>query len=405
LLFVFTLAYLAPDGARAAMLGSYAGEPAATARIDASEHFAEAIPLRFVRFVAGVAHGDFGASYVEGVDVDHEIGHHLLFTALLVALAVVMTADAFGAAIVFLVLAVEAVLGWPGLGRVLASAVDARDLVVSRAVLTVALLGGVLIGPGRPLARHRARTRGRHPGWVLAWAWLFIVAVAIAFAIRLPVGNPWSLYARHAAASGRHWFGTDDLGHDVASRLLWGMQGTVLLGIVATVVGCSLGMLVGALAAEVNGARRGVRVIGRLGVPAIGISVGLATVLSREPVEYWLLLVPLTIGPAVRWGTDTFAAGVPGRRARNGAVAAVLVGLANAVAGEAVLGALGLVPVGGLTLGVLLDDVRTADHRPLGELVVVVVAVVVTVVALRTAARSLEIRTRPTVPRTAGTMV
>jgi ABC-type dipeptide/oligopeptide/nickel transport system permease subunit len=263
----------------------------------------------------------------------------------------------------------------------------------------------VIIGPGRRFARTTTRSHSRSLGDAVAWGSLFVAAVAIAFAMRLAIDNPWALFARHAAPSASHWFGTDDFGHDVVARVLWGMQGSVLLGIVAAIAGFVVGMLAGALGAEAVSVRRAFRVVGRLGVPAIGIAVGLATVLSREPVAYWLLLVPLTIGPGVQWGTDTFVGGPPDRRTANGAAAAVLVALANAVAGQAVLGALGLAPVGGLTLGTLLDDVRTADHRPLGEFVVVVAVVVITVVALRTAARSLQIRTRSAAPRTTGTMV
>ena len=113
------------------MLGSHADEPIPIAQIDASEHFGEPLPLRFVRFVADVARGDFRTSYVQGVDVNHEIWSHVWFTALLVALALAVTADRFGAATVFVVLGTEAVLRLPGLGRVFAAAVDTRDLVVS----------------------------------------------------------------------------------------------------------------------------------------------------------------------------------------------------------------------------------------------------------------------------------
>ena len=258
-------------------------------------------------------------------------------------------------------------------------------------MLTVALLGGVLIGPAR---RDRSRTRvERVPAVVTAaWVWLFVVAVTIAFALRLPIANPWALFARHAAPSSAHLLGTDDLGHDVVSRLVWGMQGSVLYGLVAVAAGFALGLFFGALAAEAGRARGAIDGAGRIGIPAVGVAVGLATVLSRDPSEYWLLLVPLTVAPAIRWGAVAFDGRRRGPEVGSAAVAAALTALASSVAGEAVLGSLGLVPVGGLTLGTVLNDVRTSGHRPVGELVAVLTVLLVTVAAISAAARSLEAR-------------
>jgi peptide/nickel transport system permease protein len=396
------LPYLAPEGLRDALLGPHADEPVAVAQVERDEHLDVVAPARYVLFVAGVAHGDFGNSYVQPIDVERELLSYTGLTVVLVAAAWFLTRNRFGPAVVFAVLALEAVLGWHGLGRLFANAVDRRDLVVVRAVLAVVLLGCVAM----PRARDVVARAIAH-GWVvLAGAWLSVLVLAIAFAQRLPLPDPDALAAARRGPSGAHWFGTDDVGHDVAARLLWGAQGTLLVALAAVAVGCLVGVIVGALAAERRGARRAVQWAGRAGIPAVGIAVGLAAVLSREPFVMWQWLVPVTIGPATAWATATFA--LAGERAftfRLPTVAAVVaVALANAVAAEAVLGALGCVPPGTVTWGALLDDVRLSARPARLELMVVVTALVATVWALRTVAAALREPSRRLAVAASGTM-
>src|SRR5262245_13904390 len=50
------------------------------------------------------------------------------------------------------------------------------------------------------------------------------------------------------APSPRHWMGTDDLGRDVLTRLLYGGRVSLSIGVLAAALGASLGTAVGALA-------------------------------------------------------------------------------------------------------------------------------------------------------------
>jgi ABC-type dipeptide/oligopeptide/nickel transport system permease subunit len=404
LAFVFGLAFLAPEGMRNAMLGAHSWDPAAVARVDSDEHLGWVAPLRFGAFVVGVVHGDFGRSYVQDVDVERELARHALVTVALVAAAVVLTRNRFGPAVVFAVLAFEAAAGLPGVGRTLAVAIDVRDVVMTRAALAVALLGCVALPRARAGASAVARSLSR--SWEVAgWAWLFVVAVTIAFAQRLPFADPDALSQRHAWPSWSHWLGTDDSGHDVLARLVWGAQGTLTIALAAAVVGCVLGIVGGALAAEAPGVRRVSAWIGCAGVPAVGLSVGLASMLGREPFVIWQWLVPVTIGPALGWATLALDGSPVDGAVLSGGLAALGVGLGNAIAGEAVLGALGCFSAGTLTLGAMLDDVRLSDHRSWLVLAVVGTFVVVTVAALGAAAASLRAHSRRLVPARAGTMV
>jgi microcin C transport system permease protein len=67
--------------------------------------------------------------------------------------------------------------------------------------------------------------------------------------------NPWSAatldyYARAAdpvKPGGGHWLGTDASGRDMAARLLYGFRVSIYFGFALTIVGITLGILVGAL--------------------------------------------------------------------------------------------------------------------------------------------------------------
>jgi peptide/nickel transport system permease protein len=400
--FAFVLPYLAPEGLRDAFLGPHADEPAFQVHVDREEHLPEFVGERYVRFVVGVVHGDFGRSYVQNVDVERELAKHALLTAALVTVAVLVTRNRFGPSVVFAVLAIEAALAWPGLGHVLATAIDHRDVVVIRAVLAVVLLGCVAL----PRTRAVFAGRRRLPGIVVnvAWVWLFLVAVSVAFAQRLPLLDPDALRAAHAAPTWSHWFGTDDVGRDVLARLVWGAQGTLLMAVAATAAGAIVGLIIGALGAEARATRVSVRWIGAAGIPAVGVSVGLAAVLSRDQFVLWQWLVPVALGPVLAWALVAFDRSADERRDVWSAVAALALAAANVVAAEAVLGALGEVPPGALTWGTVINDVRTADHRAVWELLAVAVVVVATVAALRTVAAALVRAPGRTPLPDAGTM-
>lgn len=63
----------------------------------------------------------------------------------------------------------------------------------------------------------------------------------------IDLGNP------SAAPSAAHWFGTDQLGRDLFSRVLYGGQVSLLVGIVATAVAVIIGVIYGAIAGYSGG--------------------------------------------------------------------------------------------------------------------------------------------------------
>src|SRR6266702_4282381 len=64
---------------------------------------------------------------------------------------------------------------------------------------------------------------------------------------RVPI-NEIDFTARLSPPSWQHPFGTDDLGQDLLARMLYGGRISLAVGVVATLIALSLGVLVGAFA-------------------------------------------------------------------------------------------------------------------------------------------------------------
>ncbi len=82
----------------------------------------------------------------------------------------------------------------------------------------------------------------------------FFVAVAIAAPI-LPVPDPtttdWG--AVRKAPSAAHPFGTDEIGRDVLSRMIWGAQASLLAGVFSVLIAVALGVPLGVLSGYLRG--------------------------------------------------------------------------------------------------------------------------------------------------------
>ena len=103
---------------------------------------------------------------------------------------------------------------------------------------------------------------GRYGRWRrrygLATFGAVIVALWIAIAILAPVISPYPFEAvditkRLQPPSAQNWLGTDALGRDVLSRLLWGSRISLFAGIVVVAIGAAIGVVVGGVAAYAGG--------------------------------------------------------------------------------------------------------------------------------------------------------
>src|SRR6516225_10004697 len=97
---------------------------------------------------------------------------------------------------------------------------------------------------------------GRRNG--LAAAGLVLVTVFVIFAIFAPWIAPQSpsaidLPSRLQPLSGSHWFGTDELGRDIFSRLIYGARISMLVGASVVAGSLLLGLVLGSIAGYYGG--------------------------------------------------------------------------------------------------------------------------------------------------------
>jgi len=100
----------------------------------------------------------------------------------------------------------------------------------------------------------------RNRAAVFGAALVLLIVVMAVFAPWLSHYDPVqaSFMTVRQAPSAAHWFGTDELGRDVLSRLLWGARASLLAGVVsvciAVAIGVPLGLLAGYFGKLVDGA-------------------------------------------------------------------------------------------------------------------------------------------------------
>jgi peptide/nickel transport system permease protein len=96
-----------------------------------------------------------------------------------------------------------------------------------------------------------------------------------------PLATSWA--AVRKAPSAAHWFGTDEVGRDLLSRVIWGARASLSAGVIAVSIAVGLGVPIGMLAGYVGGWADAV--IGRitdamLAVPFLILAIALAAFLG-----------------------------------------------------------------------------------------------------------------------------
>ncbi len=91
-----------------------------------------------------------------------------------------------------------------------------------------------------------------------AVAGLVVIAVFVAVAVFAPVIAPYdpiatSWTAIRKAPSWAHWMGTDELGRDVLSRVIYGARASMLAGLVSVLIAAAIGVPMGLVAGFVGG--------------------------------------------------------------------------------------------------------------------------------------------------------
>ena len=102
------------------------------------------------------------------------------------------------------------------------------------------------------------RFRYHKAGFVCFWIVVVIVLVSLIGPFFLPYGPNEITPAFSAAPSADHWLGTDQIGRDVLSRLLYGTKISLLVGILSTIIATGVGAVLGLLAGYFGGIVDGV---------------------------------------------------------------------------------------------------------------------------------------------------
>lgn len=89
-------------------------------------------------------------------------------------------------------------------------------------------------------------------GMILCILWLVVAIFAPLLTPQDPLAQDMS--ARFQAPSGQHWFGTDELGRDVFSRVISGSRISITAGLVTVCITFGIGILYGGIAGYVGGA-------------------------------------------------------------------------------------------------------------------------------------------------------
>ena len=98
------------------------------------------------------------------------------------------------------------------------------------------------------------RFRGERTAIVALGFLMLVTAAAILAPVLAPFDpNAQSLQDRLEPPSGDHWFGTDDLGRDVFSRLLYASRVSLIAAVQATGIGVVLGVPIGLAAGYARG--------------------------------------------------------------------------------------------------------------------------------------------------------
>ena len=111
--------------------------------------------------------------------------------------------------------------------------------------------------------------KGRQLG-MLFWAaigWMILVFALAIFATVLPLPDPTTMdmLERRAPFSAVHWLGTDGLGRDELSRLIYGARISLIVGLCAPMIGLTIGGALGMLSGYFRG-RLGSFVVGCMDV-------------------------------------------------------------------------------------------------------------------------------------------
>ena len=107
------------------------------------------------------------------------------------------------------------------------------------------------MSPGRRALRRLLKRKGAVLGAAVMLMMIVLAVFAPAIAPYDPLATDWG--AVRKAPSAAHWFGTDENGRDVLSRVIFGTRASLLAGVISVSIALAVGVPVGLLAGYVGG--------------------------------------------------------------------------------------------------------------------------------------------------------
>lgn len=105
--------------------------------------------------------------------------------------------------------------------------------------------------PAQRALRRLWRRRGAMVGLLIVVFFVLTALFAPWVAPYDPIATSWS--AVRKAPSMTYWFGTDEIGRDVLSRVVWGARASLMAGLLSVSISMALGIPIGLLAAYLGG--------------------------------------------------------------------------------------------------------------------------------------------------------
>lgn len=151
-----------------------------------------------------------------------------------------------------------------------------------------------------------ATRRPRAPiGWWLAWVWLSAIVLAAILAPVLPLWDPAvpDYTNVFGGITPQHWLGGDALGRDTFSRVVYGAQASLLVGICAVGLGAIVGGVLGMLAGYFGGWTE--RVLGVvtdvvLAFPGLVLIIAIVAILGASLTNLIIGLALLSVPTFIR---------------------------------------------------------------------------------------------------------
>jgi peptide/nickel transport system permease protein len=100
-----------------------------------------------------------------------------------------------------------------------------------------------LESPARRALRRLLKRKGAVVGLIVLTVFLLLAIFAPLIAPFDPIATSWSLVRK--PPSSLHWFGTDELGRDVLSRVIYGTRASLLAGVISVSIALSVGVPLG----------------------------------------------------------------------------------------------------------------------------------------------------------------